>query len=86
VIQEDMAVVALLLLPPLRESGQLELLAGIGDDGLSGPDEPVGANRRPGGMDGCRKDLVERSGVERDEVASIMDGCCVEYCIAARIL
>jgi len=72
-------VVAVLLLPPLREFGQLELLAGIGDDG------PLGANRRPGGMEGCRT-VVEHSGVERDEVASIMDGCCVEYCIAARIL
>lgn len=31
-IQEDM-VVAVVLLPPLRESGQLELLAGNVDDG-----------------------------------------------------
>lgn len=36
------------------------------------------ANRRPGGMDGCRTVVVEHSGVERDEVASTMDGCSVE--------
>jgi hypothetical protein len=51
VIQEDMVVV---LLPPLREPGQMEVLTRQGrTTGLSGPDELVGANRRPpGGMDG----------------------------------
>jgi len=84
VIQEDMAVV-LLLFPRSGNPGNWSFWPGSGTTGLSGPDEPVGANRRPGGMDGCRI-AVEHSGVERDEVASIMDGCCVEYCIAARIL
>ena len=53
-IQEDMVVVVVVLLPPLREPGQMEVLTRQGRTrGLSGPDELVGANRRlPGGMDG----------------------------------
>lgn len=79
-IQEDMVVV---LLPPLREPGQMEVLTRQGrTTGLSGPDELVGANRRPpGGMDGWLRNVVERRVVEGDEVAWIMDGCsmAVEY-------
>jgi len=71
-----MVVVVVVLLPPLREPGQMEVLTRQGRTrGLSGPDELVGANRRPGGMEaGCRN-VVERRVVEGDEVAWIMDGC-----------
>ena len=51
---EGHVVVVVVLLPPLREPGQMEVLTRQGRTrGLSGPDELVGANRRPpGGMDG----------------------------------
>lgn len=71
-IQEDMVVAV--LLPPLRESGQLEPLAG--ERGRRASRVPTSLSGLTGDMDGCRI-VVEQSGVERDEVASIMDGCSV---------